>query len=393
MRTLGRITMPWAQVSYTQYKVIPLIQMAEVTGAYGISFLIVVFNGTIAEWSTDRRKPAAAKRIRFVACLVAAVCVLGALRTQISEGGVRLTVAAMQPNFHVNANLNQDQSLSVISALSELAANSRHSSKSGDVSLYVWPESASPTDAVHDYRTYNVLRGLSERYHAAVTTGSRVDDAKTREEFNSSVLITDDGAAPQRYDKEQLVPFGEFIPFREMLPSVLDANFGFPPGDVTPGTNQKTLDFATRQGIRVALGPFICYESMYPPYARAMTRSGANLLITQSNDDWFQSESALTQHLSAVVMRAVENRRYVVRSTTTGITCIIDSFGRVVEQLPVNTPGSVVRGVRLISSKTIYNILGDWFVLVCGAYLASIVFRETGKIKGQRTAPPMENHP
>ena len=369
MRTLGRLTMPWAQMSYTQYRFTPLIQIAEVTGAYGVSFIIVMFNGAIAEWLRDRRDPNTAKRVAIAGCIVATICFYGAFRLASHEEGPQITVAAMQPNFHVNSESNTSRDLSVFTLLSAQA------DESGDVSLFVWPESAAPTDAVHDYRTYDVLRGISEQFHAAVATGSRVIDPKTHAESNSAVLITDDGAAPQRYDKEQLVPFGEFIPFRDQLPSMLDANFGFPPNDVTPGTGANTLGFTTSHGVRVELGPFICYESMYPPYARAMARSGADLLITQSNDDWFQSESALEQHLSAVVLRAVENRRYVVRSTTTGITCIIDSRGRIAGRLPVNTPGSVVRRVRLISSRSLYNRFGDWFVLVCGAFILAILRR------------------
>jgi apolipoprotein N-acyltransferase len=378
MRTLGRLTMPWAQVSYTQYRCIPLLQIAEVAGAYGISFLIVMFNGAVAEWWRHRPDPAGLKRIQLAACIVSVVCMCGALRTQVRETGPTITVAAMQPNFHVNSESNTARDLSVFSLLTDQA------DRNGTVSLFVWPESAAPTDAVHDYRTFDVLRGISERYRAPVATGSRVVDPQSRSEFNSSVLITDDGAAPQRYDKEQLVPFGEFIPYRDSLPSILDANFGFPPNDVTAGSGHVPLTFTTLQGVPVNLGPFICYESMYPPYARAMTSAGANLLITQSNDDWFQSESALEQHLSAVVMRAIENRRCVVRSTTTGITCIIDPYGRIVGRLPVNTPGSIVRKVRLISSRSIYNRFGDWFVLVCGLYVLSIWFHKSGKT-GART--------
>ncbi len=382
MRTLGSLTMPWAQVSYTQCSFIPLLQIAEVTGAYGVSFLVVMFNGAVAEWLCNRKHALAVKRIPLSAFIVAVVCLFGIMRTHFPETGPTITVAAMQPNFHVNSESNTSRDLSVFDSLSDQADTN------GSVSLFVWPESAAPTDAIHDYRTYNVLRGITERHHAAVATGSRVVDPKTRAEFNSAVLVTNDGAAPQRYDKEQLVPFGEFIPYRESLPSFLDASFGFPPIDVTSGSGQVPLTFTTSQGVPVKLGPFICYESMYPPYARAMTAEGSNLLMTQSNDDWFQSESALEQHLDAVVMRAVENRRYVVRSTATGITCIIDPYGRIVGRLPVNVQGYVVKRVQLMNTRSFYNRFGDWFVLTAGLYLLGIWIRNVRKPRSQTSALP-----
>jgi len=368
-RTLGRITGPWAQISYTQYRCLPLIQIAEVTGAYGISFLIVLFNATVAEWWADRANALATRRMIVSACTAVVIGVLGAMRANVPEEGPKIAVAAMQPNFHVNSESNTGRDLSVFASLSDQADASK------SVSLFVWPETAAPEDAVHDYRTYGVLRGIAERYHAAVATGSQVIDPKTHAAYNSSVLITGDGSTPQRYDKVHLLPFGEFIPYRDLLPSFLESAFQIPTNDLTPGATQIPLHFETQNGMPVALGPFICYESMYPNSARAMTAAGANLLITQSNDDWFKSESALEQHLSAVVMRAVENRRCVVRSTSTGITCIIDSHGVIVGAIPVNSPGSVVRMVRLRSALSIYNRFGDWFVLLCGVYVMGIFAR------------------
>jgi apolipoprotein N-acyltransferase len=105
---------------------------------------------------------------------------------------------------------------------------------------------------------------------------------------------------------------------------------------------------------------------MYPRYAREMTRAGANLLVTQSNDAWFQSRAAMEQHLAAVVLRAIENRRDVVRSTTTGVTGLVDAKGRVFARAPLRIPGAVVENVQLLQEKTLYTRFGDWFVALCG---------------------------
>ncbi|MBC7528160.1 MAG: hypothetical protein H7308_11485, partial [Chthonomonadaceae bacterium] len=117
------------------------------------------------------------------------------------------------------------------------------------------------------------------------------------------------------------------------------------------------------------IGIFICYESMYPRYSRLMTLNESNLLLTQSNDAWFQSRAAQEQHLSAVVLRGVENRRDIVRSTTNGITCLIDAQGRISKRLPADVTDLLSGEVTLREGKTVWTRFGDWFVYACLAFL------------------------
>ena len=203
-----------------------------------------------------------------------------------------------------------------------------------------------------------------------IAVGSRVVDPVKRYEFNSSVLIDPNAQSgpPQRYDKQHLVPFGEFIPYRPFLPPFLETTFQFPPTDVVRGEAGKTLTFAAPGGIHVSAGPFICYESMYPAIARDMCLSGANILITQSNDDWSQSLGAMQQHMDGVALRAVENRRYIVRATLTGITSIIDSRGRTVTRAATDAPTYVQADCALISGLSVYARIGDLFAQMCLAY-------------------------
>lgn len=394
LRTLGSLTMPWAQISYTQYHFLPVLQIAEITGAYGVSFLIVMVNAALIEKGAGRMR-----RVGIALAVVALVCCYGVLRMAVPEKGAPLTVAAMQGNFRVTDDLDTMHTLQVFNDLTHQAAT--HAAT--PPVLYVWGESAAPRDAVHDYRTRCALAAVAQNYHAALLTGSRIempaplpsqhpsdpgnDDTgpiSRATETNSSVLFPPDGGIVTHYDKQQLVPFGEFIPFRESLPSLLDEKFGFPPNDVTPGADSVVLSFQNTHAGTVAIGPFICYESMYPAYARAMTRRGANLLVTQSNDDWFQSEAAMEQHLSAVVLRAIENRRDVVRATTTGITCILDSRGRVLARAPLDMPAFLVRTIHLETGKTFYTRFGDWFVALCGLFLASLLWREIRKARASK---------
>jgi apolipoprotein N-acyltransferase len=122
----------------------------------------------------------------------------------------------------------------------------------------------------------------------------------------------------------------------------------------------------------VALGTFICYESVYPHYTRTMTARGASLLVTPSHDQWFQSEAAMEQHLAIVVFRAVENRRDVARATTDGVSAVIDGRGRILARAPLYMAIPLVHRLHLRSLLTIYTRFGDWFVGLCALlYIAA----------------------
>jgi apolipoprotein N-acyltransferase len=388
-RTLGPITMPWAQLSYTQYRFLPVLQIAELTGAYGVSFVMMLVNGAAAVWWMRRGQPDRTRGLWASLTLTGMVCLYGLARLVQPEAGTPLKAAAIQSNADPFKEEATTRTLQTFADLTEQTAASVHPPPA----LYVWPESAAPGDALHTVLTQDAFKTLVRDYHAALCVGSRIIDPKTGAESNSTLLFPPDGGPPLRYDKVQLVPFGEFIPFRPYWPTVLSATFGFFATDVAPGESGNVLRFAPGEGgrkagsddslhpapytlhPRVAVGPFICYESMYPQYAREMTRAGANLLVTQSNDAWFQSRAAMEQHLAAVVLRAIENRRDVVRSTTTGITCLVDAKGGVFARAPLRTPCAVVGSVQLLQEKTFYTRFGDWFVGLCGG---SILFVASG---------------
>ncbi|MCW3099496.1 MAG: apolipoprotein N-acyltransferase [Chthonomonadaceae bacterium] len=377
LRTVGATTMPWAQVSYTQYHFLPVLQIAEWTGAYGISFLILLLNAALAYRWMNRDKPDSGQPALGVVALIAFVCIFGVLRLSIPDTGRPLVVAAMQGNFKSNdAHETRAQEYLTFSELTREAYAS-----SPRPSLYVWGESASPGDALTDDGTFTYLRTLARQVQAPVMVGTRVKEVRYARshridiESNASVLFPADSSKPQRYNKQRLVPYGEFIPLRALIPPQLDDSLQIPVNDVTPGSEATVFRFQAPQAGEVALGPFICYESMYPLYARSAVRNGANLLVTQSNDDWFKSEAAMEQHVAAVVLRAVETRRQVVRSTTTGITCFIDSHGAITQRAPINAKAVLKQTVILREGRTLYVLLGDWFVLACAVLVAFALWK------------------
>jgi apolipoprotein N-acyltransferase len=381
-RTLGAITMPWAQLSYTQYLFPPVLQFADVTGAYGVSCLLLLVNAAVAHAWQERGKSNAFRPLQLTAGLAALLCLYGLIRMQQPDRGAPLPVAAMQANFNSFHAPDMDAQYQTFTDLTAQAARS-----TPPPDLYVWAESTSPDDAIHKGRTYEFMHDLAHDTGAGVLVGAVVQDRipprRQRNgtimggdpyatlKANSSLLFAPEGR-PVRYDKQQLVPFGEFIPFRSLLDPMFGRAFGFPEYDVESGTNAAVMHFNSPRSGPVAIGPFICYEAMYPQYARRMTQGGATLLATQSNDSWFQSRAAMEQHLASVVLRAVENRRQIVRSTTTGVTCLLDAEGRITQRAPLNTATYLHGVMQRLTGQTLYTRFGDWFVLLCGCIIIAL---------------------
>jgi apolipoprotein N-acyltransferase len=373
-RTLGSLGMPWAQLSYTQYRFLPIVQFADTTGAYGVSFLLMLMNGAVAHWWLSRGTAGSTRWLRVTAALAGVAVLYGAVRLLQHDSGPPITVAAMQngiDSFHVPPAEAQIQ---VIADQTALAARDLPTPQ-----LYVWAESAVPGDILHDPILYTFLRNMARERHAAVATGGRIGSRNSGDAYNSSLVFPPDGSRAGRYDKQQLVPFGEFIPMRDVLTPLVGGTFDFPTDDVIPGTHPKVLRYNDPNVGPVALGPFICYEAMYPPYARRMANEGADLLVTQSNDSWFQSGAAMEQHLSAVTLRAIENRKEIVRATTTGITCLMDAEGRVMKRAPLYRPGYVIGTMHRMTARTLYTRLGDWFVALSAALVVAAIWPRGAK--------------
>jgi apolipoprotein N-acyltransferase len=370
VRTLGALSMPWAQLSYTQYRFLPILQIADFTGAYGVSFLMMLVNGALAYFWMGRDKPLRARRLWAACTLCFMVCLYGLARLQQHDVGHSLQVADLQTNVSSYQTPSPETQLQI---MHRLAINAK--AHVPNPQLYVFPESASPYDPVQNPSGYLFFHQLADATKAAILTGAEIHARGA--DHNAAVLFAPDLLQPLVYYKQQLVPFGEFIPFRSILSPLFGRLFDFPNTDLTPGSHARVLQAYLPNGLSLALGPFICYESMYPARVRAMTRQGASLLVTISNDSWFLSRAAMQQHLAAVVLRAIENRRQVVRSTTTGITCMVDAEGHLLAQLPTNQEGFLVHTMHLLHGQTLYVRFGDWFVglcflLLCGLFITQM---------------------
>jgi apolipoprotein N-acyltransferase len=176
--------------------------------------------------------------------------------------------------------------------------------------------------------------------------------------FNSASLISPSGEWTGRYDKTHLVPFGEYVPFKQFLGFA--GGLTKEVGDFTAGTSRLPLEAGDEK-----LGVFICYESIFPDEVRRFAKSGAQVLVNISNDGWYGDSGAYAQHLKQVRMRAIENHRWLLRSTNTGVTAAIDPFGRISQSVPRKVRTALIANYALVNEPTFYTRQGDWLAYAC----------------------------
>ena len=185
---------------------------------------------------------------------------------------------------------------------------------------------------------------------------------KKKKLYNSALTIYKDGTVPNPYHKQILMPFGEYTPFANTLPFLKALNPTA--GEFVAGKEVKV--FNINNSNKLLVSPLICYEDIIPYLARRATQTGANLLVNITNDAWFGNTIAPHQHHMIASFRAIENNRYLLRSTNTGLSAVVDPLGRTIAQIPVFSEGTLKTTVRLINQNTIYSsILGDlaWYFL------------------------------
>jgi apolipoprotein N-acyltransferase len=357
----------WDLLGTAQVDNIPLTRLATVTGVYGISFLIALVNAGIV--ATYLAPPARRRRLLPIAFAIALMLQLGVLAKP-------RTLPADHYAILVQSNVSLDELWTLDSAarsyvvaglgsqtLNELEALSTmpNGIRLRKADLIVWPESPAPFFDNDD----SFLRALSslaqdrQAYVIAAVVGSVPGvTSPTPQITNRAIVASPAGAWIGHYDKIHLVPFGEYIPYPFL--------FGFAQkltrevGDFHPGMQRTVISTRDQR-----LGIFICYESIFPDEVRQFAANGANVFINLSNDGWYGEHGAPGQHLNMARMRAIENNRWLLRDTNTGITASIDPYGRIVAQAPRNQRTGLLAPYNTISTQTFYTRHGDWFAWTC----------------------------
>ncbi|MDO8643879.1 MAG: apolipoprotein N-acyltransferase, partial [bacterium] len=197
--------------------------------------------------------------------------------------------------------------------------------------------------------------------------------------FNSAALFDASGNMLDKYHKSHLVPFGEYVPLEKMFSFIKPVAAI---GDFEAGEKIEPIKLQN-----ISLAPLICFEDIFPEISRIMTRKGASLLVNMTNDAWYGISSAPYQHLTYSVLRAVENRRSLVRATNTGVTAVIDPTGKVVVASPIFEQGVLVHQVPLMTERTLYTKVGDWFIWACLIFVIWEFFKSCRKKSKNGSTP------
>lgn len=351
---------PWDLLGIAQVDNIPLARVAGFAGVYGLSFEIMLVNTAVAAAFLVRRD----KRTSLLITAMAAAMVLQAGRW-VSPAPFPVDRQALLVQQNVPIIDNSDWTRNYFeSTLSDLAAISERQYATGKhFDLIVWPESPAPFYSGDPLFRDAVSRIARQTGSWMVVGNIGVRNATMSQEagsavFNSASLVDPSGDWTSRYDKIHLVPFGEYLPFKQV--------FGFAGGltkevgDFARGTSREPLDAGGER-----LGVFICYESIFPDEIRQFAANGAQVLVNISNDGWYGDSGAYAQHLAQSRMRAIENDRWLLLDTNTGLTASVDPYGRIVAELPRKTRDALPVAYALTDVTTFYTCHGDWFAYLC----------------------------
>jgi len=366
---LPEISFPWNLLGYPAAANLGLIQLTSVTGIYGLSFLVAAFNALLA-WAEVGPSATGRRRLGMLAagtaCVIAAMLIGPRLAPKPQANHM---ARAVQLNFPEAADYGSNWFAEHTSDMLE-AARLSLAPKGSDADLLVWPEAPAPF-SYQDPRFAQFATQLAAKFGHPFLVGviewkTPTDGAATSAHaamvpFNSALLFNPQGQRIFSYDKIHLVPFGEYEPFpliHEVVNRVSDEVGGFRKGQTygvgpLPGGN--------------SLGVFICYEAIYPGEVRRFAAEGATLLVNISNDGWFGRSAAARQHLLMARVRAVENRRWLLRATNNGYTASVDPYGRIYEPLPTDVRASADLPYDFRTDRSIYTRFGDWFAWLCVA--------------------------
>jgi apolipoprotein N-acyltransferase len=364
---LPEISFPWNLLGYPAAANLGLVQLTAITGIYGLSFLVASFNALLA-WTSASNTLTPGRRIAYPA-VAAAVLVISALvgSRLVPEAHAHHFARAVQLNLPEVESYPADWFQAHAADLEEIARISLAPS-AANPDLLVWPEAPAPF-SFQDSQFAMIASPLAIRFGhpflaGAVEWKSPVDPSDvaphgTLLPYNSALLFDAQGQRIFVYDKVHLVPFGEYEPFpliHRVVTSVSGDVGGFHKG------NRYVVGQLPRGN---TFGVFICYEAIYPGEVRRFAAGGAQLLINISNDGWFGRSAAPEQHLRGARVRAVENRRWMVRSTNNGLTASVDPYGRIFEPLPPDVRAAADLPYDFRTDETIYTRFGDWFAWLC----------------------------
>jgi apolipoprotein N-acyltransferase len=350
---------PWENLGYSQYLNKYLVQFADVSGVFGLSFLIVLVNVTLFEVLAKKSKKKLISAA-VVILIIAGVLIYGVSRSRqidaVLENAAGIEVSIIQGNIDQAIKWNDGFQKETINIYEQLSVQNMPA-KEG---LVVWPETAVPFNYQDANQLQKQVRDISLKTKSWFIFGSTSYENSKNDTnyYNSAYLLSPAGEIKGKYNKVHLVPYGEYVPLRNVFPFINKLTGGM--GDFSAGTGYYPLTMDNKK-----IGILICYEGILPFAARTYKKKGAELLVNITNDAWFGATSAPFQHFSMAVFRAVETRLYLVRAANTGISAIINPKGEIVARTYIFEKAAITENVKYSNIQTIYAKYGDALVIVC----------------------------
>lgn len=370
LASLGPLGFPWNSLGYSMHRAASLIQVAEYTGVFGVSFIIAAVNGALASAFLFRHKIRTSYAFLLAAAAIPLFFTAAGSRARMPEKGEGLAVAVIQPNIHPEIRWGEFGHVIAESFMKLILE-----AKQGGAGIIVLPETLVSEDlsAAFSEKTwlYDMFREAAENSEARILVGAHRKDGDIL--YNSAYLISRECEILEVYDKMKLVPAGEYAPFVRDIEAFRKVLRGA--GGYTPGSEIRI--FSANGG---EFGVLICFEGIFGDHARRFVRRGAGFLVNITNDGWSMSRTSHFQHASMAVFRSVENRVYTVRAGNTGISKIINPLGIIEESLPFFSRGLFTAVVYpRAGTGTFYTRRGDVFALAASAAFAALLaasFRE-----------------
>lgn len=358
---------PWNSLGYSQYRLLPVIQIADLASVYGVSFMIVLVNACLADLVSPTHRPKTKTVVAGITAVTLLAC-LGYGHAGLSRhsDGHPAKVCLVQGNFSQDEKWEEgNRNLTL-----ETYLNLTRSAGVAKPDLVVWPEAAMPFRLRYSALAYQAIAEVSQQLSIDLLVGSpdSIKAGRRNRYFNSVFQIDRLGRLVGRYDKIHLVPFGEYVPLQKLLFFVDKMTEGAV-GNFSAGSRFSVF--------HTAAGPvsvYICYETIFPDLLRRFTLQGACFLASITNDAWFGRSAAGYQHFSMTVFRAIENRLAVVRAANTGISGFVDRQGRIgaTTKLFERTTVCDTIMVKDPAELTLYTRYGDLFVCLCALFLGGI---------------------
>lgn len=360
---------PWGLLGASQYKNIPFLQFASLTGVYGLSFILVLFQSLLVFSTKEKVK----NRITLVLVSLSLVLIFHAggffslKNTAASKES--FTASLIQGNTSASTDFSTQPFEKTYEMFQKHMSLSRQAYKNGG-ELIIWPELSVPLCFSCQFEPY--LEFSEQLFQFSKSTGCTLllgtseisQTEKNNYFFNAAVCVNPDLSLSSYY-KMHLVPFGEYTPYQKIFSFI--SKFTHAVGELTPGKEHQLHQFKN-----IPFGSPICYEIIFPSLVRKFVKMGAGFLVTITNDGWYGTSAAPYQHFSLAVLRAVENRRYLLRSATTGISGVVDPYGRIIAKSKLHTTTFINAHFNPRKSLTFYTKYGD--ILPYTGLTLSLVF-------------------